>query len=257
MISIPKNIQLFTQNQKVEVDETGMSGATIFLYETMVLKIQEISFFSRKEKYALEWLNGKILVPKLITYEEAENLSYLLMSRLDGITLDQINQEEFIIECLVRALHQWWSIDITSCPTHYSLQSKLEHAYSNIINHQIDIEHANDETYHELGFKDPYDLYDWLLQHQPKEDAVVSHGDFTFENIVVNDNEIGFIDLGKFGISDRWQDIALAYRGLCYHFDLKIDVYQQHRIKRKFFKKLGIRMNRKKLKYYILLDELS
>jgi aminoglycoside phosphotransferase len=257
MILIPESIKILTQEQKYDVDETGMSGATLFLYETMVLKIQEISLFSRIEIQALEWLSGKVHVPRVISYSEDDNMSYLLMSRLDGVTLDQINQEDMIIDVLVKALHSWWRLDVTSCPVHYSLQSKLDHAYDNIINDRIDVEHANDETYHELGFKDPCDLFHWLSKHQPKEDAVVSHGDFTFENIVIKDQDIGFIDFGKFGISDRWQDIALAYRGLCYHFDLKIDVYQQHRIKRKFFKQLGIRINRKKLKYYILLDELS
>ena len=257
MLFIPSCIQAITQNQEYEIDELGMSTATILLYETMVLKIQEISFFSRRENEALEWLQGMLHVPNIIAYTEVDDHSYLLMSRLAGKTLDGFDHEDTIIDVLVNALQHWWSLDISHCPFASPLHLMLNHAYENIMNHCIDVSHANEETYSEKGFKDPLDLYQWLFKHQPKEDYVMSHGDFTFENIVVHDGVIGFIDLGKSGIADRWNDVALAYRGLCYHFDLNLDVYEKHRIKRKFFKKLGLRMNRKKLNYYILLDELS
>ena len=41
-------------------------------------------------------------------------------------------------------------------------------------------------------------------------------------NIFVKENEIsGFIDIGKMGPADRWQDIAIAIRSLKHNFDGK------------------------------------
>ena len=78
-------------------------------------------------------------------------------------------------------------------------------------------------------------------------------------NIFLKDGKVsGFLDLGKTGIADRWQDIALCVRSLKYNicdwFGLEEKVYEKY--KALFYSRLGIEENAQKLRYYILLDEL-
>ena len=68
----------------------------------------------------------------------------------------------------------------------------------------------------------------------------------------------GFIDLGKMGPADRWQDIAIAMRSLehnlsgKYHNGIPFGSFEP----RRFLEELGVEPDEKKNRYYMLLDEL-
>ena len=75
---------------------------------------------------------------------------------------------------------------------------------------------------------------------------------------VENNRISGFIDLGKMGPADRWQDIAIALRSLDRNF---VGHYNGGK---KYFdfthqmllEELELDMDYDKYRYYILLDEL-
>ena len=51
-------------------------------------------------------------------------------------------------------------------------------------------------------------------------EPVLSHGDYCLANIFLEDGHIkGYIDFGKTGIGDKWNDIALCYSSLKHNFD--------------------------------------
>lgn len=66
----------------------------------------------------------------------------------------------------------------------------------------------------------------------------------------------GYIDLGKAGVADRWQDIALCYRSLKQNFGGKFGAKNRDFSPDALFEKLGVEKDPEKLRYYILLDEL-
>lgn len=84
----------------------------------------------------------------------------------------------------------------------------------------VDLNNVEPETFGPNGFANPQELLNWLKNNRSDEDIVLTHGDYCLPHIFVKENEIsGFIDNGKMGPADRWQDIAIVIRSLKHNFD--------------------------------------
>jgi len=70
------------------------------------------------------------------------------------------------------------------------------------------------------------------------------HGDLCLPNIIVNNNEVGFIDLDNAGIGDEWNDYAWLLWSL--EYNLKTDKYNKL-----FLEKSNIEFNEDKYNQYI------
>ena len=98
-----------------------------------------------------------------------------------------------------------------------------------------------------------------MKNNRPQEDIVLTHLDYCLPNIFAQGKNIsGFIDLGKMGPADRWQDIAIAIRSLDHNFDGRYShgrcIYDYK--PQMLLDALGIEPDEEKYRYYILLDEL-
>ena len=87
---------------------------------------------------------------------------------------------------------------------------------------------------------------------------MLSHGDFCLPNIFINNDKIsGFIDLGRIGIGDKWNDIALCYRSLKWNAKGRYGGNGYPKLNPDMiFDALEIEPNYEKIEYYTLLDEL-
>ena len=147
---------------------------------------------------------------------------------------------------------------IPDCPRRSTLDEKLRQAEIRVRNGLCGMEDTEPGTYGPGGFQNPAALLQWLKAHRPEERLVFSHGDCCLPNIFLHKGGIsGFIDLGRSGIADEYQDIALCYRSLLHNFDGRFG-----REKREdfdagaLFRELEMYPDWEKLRYYILLDEL-
>lgn len=242
-------------------DDVGMSGSTILLFDEMVLKIEKASRSSEHEKLLLDWLNGKLPVPKIIESAAQDGYSFLLMSRLAGemaCSDNSMRNIEDTIAALAKGLKMLWGIDTANCPCTNTVSDKLAQAKYDIDNGLVDMDNFDLETFTAEGFADIFDLYSYLDQNRPAEDLAFTHGDYCLPNIFVSGNDItGFLDWGNGGTSDRWQDIALCVRTLRNN-DMRFagrgeDEHQKHR--HMLFKELEIEPDEEKIRYFILLDE--
>lgn len=243
-------------------DCVGMSGAEIIVFDNSVLKIENTCHQSDKESTVLSWLNSKLPVPQIIEFDKQNGKNFLLMSKLKGEMVCSENNMKSVqkmIKVLAEGLKMLWSIDIKDCPFQSRLESRLIDAKYNIDHNLVDVDNAEEETFGNNGFKDVNDLYDYLITHKPEEDLVFTHGDYCLPNVFVhNDKVSGFLDLGKAGVADRWQDIALCVRSLkhnmCDYYGM--DESDFEKAKKFLYSQLGITEDKQKLEYYILLDEL-
>lgn len=268
MFDLPDNIKNETEgeieNEKYDIDHIGMSSDSIILFNDKVLKIREISEEAENEIQVMQWLEKRLLVPKIIVHDRKGDKSYLLMTKASGeMACDEkyMDHPEQLTDLLAQALKTLWQVDISDCPFDWTLDRKLQAARHLVENNLIDMENVEPDTFGENGFKDPEDLLRWLISHRPEEELVFSHGDFCLPNIYIKNDESGekftFIDLGRTGISDKWCDIALCYRSLQYNYSGKYGgkVYPDYN-PNILFEKLEISPDWDKIRYYILLDEL-
>ena len=261
MLYIPDKIKRELQNEAYEIDSIGKSGGSIFLFADKVLKIQDNSDEANHEVQAMRWLERRISVPKIIAYECSADKSYLLMTRVSGkmaCSEEYLNNPAKLTTLLAHAMQEIWRIDISACPIDCSLDRKLEAARFNVKNNLVNMENVEPETFGPNGFENTEALLQWLVDNRPDEELVLSHGDFCLPNIyITKDEKISFIDLGRTGVADKWQDIALCYRSLKYNYDGKYggkaySGYDPDML----FEKLGIVPDWEKIRYYTLLDEL-
>jgi len=252
--SIPECIQKKIAGQNYTIDEIGKSDSQVLCFENMVLKMEAEGENSRNEYRMLKWLDKKLPVPEVIFHKIEDGMQYLLMSRLDGkmaCDKEYLGCPKEFIRCLAEGLKMLWLVSIEACPYQNDLNNKFRLAEKAIEEGRCEMDDLEPGTYGEDGFSGPEELLLWLKENRPKEDLVFSHGDYCPQNLFIKDGKVsGFLDLGNAGIADRWQDIALCVRSLEHNLGKRNDY------KRQLFQELGIEPDWKKIRYYILLDEL-
>ena len=221
------------------IDDIGMSGNRVLIFDDMVLKIEENSKTMEEQVKLMQWLDGKLSVPKVLAYEVAGETSYLLMTKMEGnMSCDTyyLEHPDILLKALAAGLKSLWDVEIDGCPRVRDLDLILKEAH-----HQVE-----------------HDLLEWLEQNRPEWDPVFSHGDYCLPNVFLKDGNFkGFIDLDRAGVCDRWNDIAICYRSLKYNFNGTYGgkVYEDFKPER-LFEALEIEPDWDKIRYYLLIDEL-
>lgn len=256
----PKSIQSLIKDRPYDLDSIGKSDSQVLCFEDMVLKIQRQDE-ALTEYRMMQWLSGKLPVPKVLHFTFENGFYYLLMSRVSGemACSDRLLSHPLeLVQLLSSALQLLWQVDIDGCPRNTGLENTLKLAEYRVRNHLCTMEDAEPGTYGENEFRDPQALLEWLKANRPVERLVFSHGDFCLPNLFFKDGQIsGFIDLGRSGTADIYQDIALCCRSLQHNLDGAYGgrVYEKLDLSY-LFEALKIKPDFDKIRYYILLDEL-
>lgn len=167
------------------------------------------------EAERLSWLQGKLSVPAVLDYRIANNQEILWMTSVPGfhaanpIWTDKLQE---MVESMARGLRAIHSLAISDCPFDHRNVSRVEEARLQLQNGWVD-EEDFDSHRRDLS---AVELFTQLEETMPaNEDLVFTHGDYCLPNIVLDQKmKFGFIDWGRAGIADRYQDIALAVRSL-------------------------------------------
>ncbi|MFP4287000.1 MAG: phosphotransferase [Candidatus Izemoplasmataceae bacterium] len=246
----PKAIKAFIGESPLKSFNQGQSLATLYQFENddqaYVLKIQPTSDESHQEATMLDILSKKTLAPKIFISASYEKNHYIIMEKHKDQTLESLMHTkpiDKIIDIALDGLNQLASLNDLKLPR-YSLEKRLQDAYYNIKSGYVK---RLDETPYTAPYKDPMALYHYLVANMPSETNSFVHGDYCLDNILTDGTKVtGFIDLGRSGMSDIYQDLALLIRELS---DYDIDILKK--ISEKLFP-----IDQDKLNYYLLLDEL-
>ncbi len=268
-MKLPESISRIIQDEKYEKDDIGMSDSSVMIFRDKVLKIQKLNKEAENEYGMLLYLQGMLPVPQVYAWEKENGTAYLLMEKCAG---EMACSEKYMADpagqckLLAAGMKKMWDMDISDCTFDQSLSHKLAQAEINVKSGLVDLDNVEPETFGENGFKDPYDLLEWLCRNRPVEEPVMSHGDYCLPNLFgVGERVTGFIDLGRSGVGDKWCDIAICFRSLNHNYSGKYQKKYQEKYQKKanmvydemlLFRELGIKPDWEKIKYYILLDEL-
>ncbi len=250
----PQDLSKLLAGMKCEKNDIGCSTAGVYRYYneriSYYLKIQPVLHGLEREREIIEWLGGKLPVPKIIYFNSYNDFDYLLMTEIDGEMLcsdNLLSKPEETVKLLADGIKMLKSIPIDNCPFDNDLEIKLKEALYNIENNLVDMSDWEENNRHNT----PQELLDYLKKNKLKTyTPSFTHGDYCLPNIFCKDGKVkGFIDLGRGGVADIYQDIALCVRSLKHNFGT--DQYTDL-----FFKHLDLKPDWERIDYYILLDEL-
>lgn len=169
------------------------------------------------EMVRLRWLARYTTVPALQGFVAIGDEAWLLMSALPGRTaydlLEAEPDKQFEVVTLLAAhLRELHAIAIEDCPFNSAHSYRLAQARSRMEAGEVDESDFDDD--HE-GWT-AAQVWDEMMGFLPIEaDQVVTHGDFSLDNIMIEDGRVtGLIDLGRVGIADRYQDLAILWNCL-------------------------------------------
>jgi aminoglycoside phosphotransferase len=253
---IPAGLQLWLQDATIEENREGMTATSVFRLERpdepdRYLKIAARGSEDdlRDEVSRLLWLQGRLPVPEVIYWAEDAERQYLLISAIPGVVLyDEAVRDQLpaVIQVYAEGLRQIHAVQ--ACPFDVRLDVKIAHAARRLHTNQIDESDFDDERQGRTA----QSAFRELLDTRPtNEDLVFTHGDYCTPNVLMDPGSFalgGFIDWGRAGIADRYQDLALAARSIEYNFGLAWV--------EPFFQAYGIPYpDAAKVKFYRLLDE--
>ena len=165
-----------------------------------ILKTQKLSSRNNlfDEYQRIKWLENKLNVPKVYYYGEKNNIKYLLMEKIDGLSAHKTSNYANKLGILLRQIHD---IDIKDCPFKQNDTDKLlNNALANIDVIYLEVK----KEYPEMTKQD---IVEFLKSNIPK-DRVLVHGDYSLPNIIIDkEGNISVIDLGDVSISTKYFDL--------------------------------------------------
>lgn len=203
----------------------------------------------REEHQRIGWLRTRACVPEVISYVSTSDATILLTKALIGRNAAEATDADpaVVVAEMARALRKLHSISPDDCPFHESLHLRLKLASGRVESGLVD-EEDFDQVRQGMRARD---VYEQLCTQMPgAEQLVVTHGDACPENFIFQgDAFVGFIDCGRVGLADKYQDLALASRNIEALFGPKLTD--------QFFIEYGEPdPNLAKIDYYRILDEL-
>lgn len=222
----------------------GSNGKDLFLKSEPITVLSELP----EEVERLRWLNQlELLGPSVLDTTIEHNRHWLLMSAVPGQDLASATELSplQIISIVAMALSTLHQVPIAKCPFDHSLEQRIAAAKDRVNANLVDEADFDEER---LG-RSTADVLAELLSTRPvAQDLVVTHGDACLPNLMADAGQFtGFIDCGRLGISDRFQDLALAA--------LSIERNLGRQWVAPFFREYGIVPDDGRLAFYCLLDE--
>ncbi len=164
-----------------------------------------------REHDRLVWAAAHVSVPHVLAFAREPSRHYLLLDELPGMPIElarelSVARRVAHLADTMGALH---SLPIGDCPFNARIAERMIDAEANVRGGSVDESDFDPER---LGRSATSILAELRTWSPFVEDLVVTHGDFTLANIFVNPT--GMLDLGRLGVADRYQDIALVLRDI-------------------------------------------
>lgn len=257
MLDLPRSLSEIVADYTAIIDEAGESGSIVHRLDASGRPSLYVKQGSGRtatdiaDEYArLRWLQGRWRVPEIVGYAENEGQVWLLTTALAGRAAYSWLQEHpdrrgVAVQAIAAFLRQMHAVPVATCPFNAGLGLRAADAVANVADGRVDLDDLDPER---AGWS-AAQLWDHFQGLLPMEaDPVVTHGDFSLDNICLDasGNVTGCLDVGRVGVADRYQDLAILWNCLR-DFDL--------RLAEAMFAAYGVKPDRKKIELHLVLDE--
>lgn len=223
-IPLTPSLVALTADASWTAPRDGRSGAQVFRVERAGEPAIFVKYGAGRtaglvaDEFArLEWLRSRIAAPMVERFERSGEAAWLVTRAAPGISVYDAMRacaagRSAIIAALAAALREIHALNGASCPFTETLARRLIEARANIDAGRVD---GHDFDAERAGLT-PEEVWSELMSTRPpSEDIVVAHGDFALDNVIIDRGAVSAIlDLGRAGLADRYQDLAIAWRGL-------------------------------------------
>ncbi len=176
------------------------------------------AFSLRREADVLRHLADAAPVPCVRCYLEADGHALLRMSGVAGLDASDArlqNDPERLAVALARALRRLHALPVAA---HGAFDRRLTvtvaEAEARALAGEVDLDDLDDAR---EGMSIDALIAQLRATRPASEDLVPTHGDYCLPNVLFDPDSFaltGFVDMGRFGVADRHQDLALAVRSL-------------------------------------------
>jgi aminoglycoside 3'-phosphotransferase-1 len=204
------------------------------------------------EAARLSWLSGRVAVPAVRRFLVADDGAWLLMTAVPGVTAWQLLEgadaagRGAIVDALADFLRGLHAIPVGDCPFASGHEGRMAQARARIAAGLVD---AADFDAERQGWT-AEQVWDALCALLPMSiEPVVTHGDYSLDNILLVDGAVaGCIDVGRAGVADRYQDLAILWNCLGEYGAA---------LQARFLRRYGVvGVDGDRLAFHLLLDEL-
>lgn len=235
----------------------GESGGTVYRLQTFDKPTLYLKYGAGKvadditaEMVRLRWLSGLIPVPQIRRFLWCSEEAFLLTTGVSGVsaydclTLD-VHRRRETVTALAQFLRAFHSLPVAECPFNSSHELRLAEARRNLESGQVD--ESDFDSDHE-GWNAEQVWSEMLSLLPTSFDRVVTHGDFSVGNILLENCRVtGCIDVGRAGVADPYQDLAILWHNLQpFGGDLQMHLFRSYGI---------AEPDARKIQFHLCLDE--
>lgn len=203
------------------------------------------------EMARLRWLEGRWPAPRMLAFASEGGAAWLVTEALSGMTVDAVLAAEphravEIAALLGRYLRDFHALPAGQCPFEMGADLRMAAASRNI---ELGLVDETDFDAERQGWT-AAQVWDALVAARPEVlHRVVTHGDFSTGNLLIADGAVaGMIDVGRLGLADPWQDLAILWSNLAAHgADAQAAMLAAYGI---------AEPDEARLRFHLLLDEL-
>lgn len=238
-IALPDSIRAEVAGYRWWRVNDGESGGDVFRLEapgqrSLYLKCgrDHVADDISAESSRLEWLAARVAVPAVVAFSRTEREAFLLTTAIPGVTaheelVSHPERQLATVAAIATFLRQLHALPAADCPFDAGHESRLAAAKGAMDAGLVD-ESDFDECRQGLSAEQVWQDMNALLPLPFKR--VVTHGDFSLGNILMqNGHVVGCIDVGRAGVADPYQDLAILANNLSdFGADLEQQLFQSY-----------------------------